>query len=608
MTTATPASLAGQSLGPYRLEELIGAGGMGEVYRAQDERLDRTVAVKVLPRSFVASPERVRRFEREAQAASTINHPHIAAVYDVGCENGLHFIAMEYVEGLSLSAWLVREGLTLAEVLLVMEQVADALARAHEAGVLHRDVKPANVIVARNGYAKLLDFGLAKVSGESGEFGSSDLPSALSRSGMVLGTLAYMSPEQARGHKLDRRTDIFSFGVLLYEAVAGRPPFAGESGVEAVSAVLRDDPIPRLWDHPGLPSELVRIVTKALQKDPARRYQSMDDLLVDLRALRRAVEAGEADSGESDAHTTPWLWVGVGLLAGALAGWLAWRGLAQAPPPAPILSAGLVLRPLTQGGALHRWPAISPNGDLVTYASNREGSFDVVVQQVGIGRPLRVTEDPGDELQPVFSPDGQTLAFATSGGAIRIVPALGGVARTLAEGGADAPTWSPEGERLLYRTQRGLSTVSRTGGPSTAVIEDAAFPVLDRAAWTPDGRAVVFPSVNGGRYGLARVAAGGGKAAWVGSSPQALGSPVFSLDGRRIYGTMGSPRESRSEIWTAGVRRDGSLENLQRVLGGVLDYVHFSVSRDQRRIAFEVQERLPSHEPRRSDIWLGEAR
>jgi predicted Ser/Thr protein kinase len=609
VTTGPPASHAGEKLGSYRLEELIGAGGMGEVYRARDERLDRTVAVKVLPRSFVASPERVRRFEREAHAASTINHPHIAAIYDVGCENGLHFIAMEYVEGQGLSAWLVREGLALADVLLVMEQVADALAGAHQAGVLHRDVKPANVMVSRNGYAKLLDFGLAKVSGESGEFGGSDVASVLSRSGIVLGTLAYMSPEQARGHKLDRRTDIFSFGVVLYEAVAGRPPFAGESGVEAVSAVLRDDPIPSLSDHPGVPSDLVRLIAKALQKDPARRYQSMDDLLVDLRALRRAVEAGQADAGEGEAHATPWLWAGGGLLAGALCGWLGWRILAQVPVTAPVLGAGMVLRPLTPGGALHREPAISPNGDLVTYASNREGDFDIVVQQVGVGRPLRVTDDPGDELQPVFSPDGQSLAYATSGGAIRVVPVLGGVARTLAEGdAADAPAWSPDGERVLYRTSRGLSIVSRSGGVSTSVIEDVAFPVLGRAAWMPDGRAVVFPSLNGGHHGLARVAIGGAKATMIGTGALALGSPAPSRDGLWIFGTILLPGEQRSEIWASAVRRDGSLAEARRVLGGALGYAHPSLSSDQRRIVFEVRDEASTHEAHGSDVWLGEAR
>jgi tRNA A-37 threonylcarbamoyl transferase component Bud32 len=609
VTTAPPASHAGQKLGPYRLEELIGAGGMGEVYRARDERLDRTVAVKVLPRSFLASPERVRRFEREAQAASTINHPHIAAVYDVGCENGLHYIAMEYVEGLGLSAWLLREGLRLADVLLVMEQVADALARAHEAGVMHRDVKPANVMVARNGYAKLLDFGLAKVSGESGEFVGSDIASALSRSGIVLGTLAYMSPEQARGQKLDRRTDIFSFGVVLYEAVAGRPPFAGESGVEAVSAVLRDDPIPSLSDHPGVPSDLVRLISKALQKDPARRYQSMDDLLVDLRALRRAIEAGEADAGEREAHATPWLWAGGGLLAGALLGWLAWRGLTQAPATAPVLVAGMVLRPLTPGGARHREPAISPNGDLVTYASDREGSFDIVVQQVGVGRPLRVTEDPGDELEPVFSPDGQSLAYATRDGAIRVVPVLGGVARTLAEGdGADAPAWSPDGERVLYRTSRGLFMVSRSGGTSTAVIQDAAFPVLGRPAWMPDGRAVIFPSASGGRQGLARVAVGGAKAALIGTGALSFGSPAVSPDGLWLFGTLVPPGAQRSEIWASAVRRDGSLAEPRRVLGGATGFAHPSLSRDQRRIVFEVADAPSTREPRGSDVWLGEAR
>lgn len=591
MTSAPLSGLVGRTLGAYRLEELIGMGGMGEVYKARDLKLGRTVAVKVLPRSFGANLERVRRFEREARAASAINHPHIAAIYDVGCVDAVNFMAMEYVEGQSLYAWLSREGLELVEALTVMEQVADALARAHDAGVLHRDVKPANVIVARNGYAKLLDFGLAKVTGES-EAGMAPEPERLSQTGAVLGTLAYMSPEQARGQRLDRRSDVFSFGVMLYEVVMGRPPFTGASGIEAAGSVLRDDPTLQLVGRGGLNGDLRRLIVKSLEKDPARRYQHMDDVLVDLRAARRAVEAGEAGPGRADA-ARPWLAALAGLLAGCLAGTLAWRERG-APEPPPVLGAELVLRPLTQAGALHRGSAIAPNGDLVSYASDREGSFDIMVQQADSGRPLRVTEDPGDELDPAFSPDGQTLAFATRDGRVATVPALGGPMRTLATGGAGDPVWSPDGQRVLFRIRRALHTVSRTGGASTRVIEDPAFPVLGRAAWSPDGRAVVFPSISEGRLALARVTSEGGPAAVIGTGLASLDTPVFSQDGRWLFGTSGSSREQDSEIWAARVAEDGRLADPIRVLGGAFDYLSPSVSRDQRRIVFEVHDAATS--------------
>jgi Tol biopolymer transport system component/predicted Ser/Thr protein kinase len=586
--------LVGRSLGQYRILELVGEGGMGEVYRAEDLRLRRTVAVKVLPPSFVASPERVQRFEREARAASAINHPHIATIYDFGTAEGIHFITMEYVEGQSLSAWLGRDDLTLAEVLRVLEQVGDALARAHEAGVVHRDVKPANVLMARNGYPKLLDFGLAKVTGESGPYTDSDIRDRLStRTGVVMGTMAYMSPEQARGQKLDRRSDIFSFGILMYEAVAGVPPFAGDSGVEAVSQVLRDDPIPRLRERPGVPRELVRIIAKALQKEPAQRYQFTDDLVVDLRAVRRALESGEMEPGESSAGALRrWLLLAAGLVVGLVGGGLVLGGLAATPAdePSPLLRAGVVLRPLTFGGARHRGPAISPAGDLVSYASDRHGSFDIMVQQVATGRPLRVTDDPGDELDPAFSPDGQFIAFASGDGRIQTVAALGGTPRTVALGG-DRPAWSPDGQSIAYRRGRGLAVVARTGGASRQILDaGGVLPVLDRAAWTPDGRFLVFTTLHQGGYAVASVPTAGGPPSIVGDGARVLGWPVVSGDGRFVFGTGGSPGEQGREIWAAPVGAEGRLGDPVRIVGGVLDYLRPSLSRDQRRMAFEVRD------------------
>jgi Tol biopolymer transport system component len=404
----------------------------------------------------------------------------------------------------------------------------------------------------------------------------------------VLGTLAYMSPEQARGDRLDRRSDVFSFGVMLYEVVVGRPPFSGDSAVEAAGAVLRDDPLPRLTLRVGGNVALERLIAKALEKDPARRYQHMDDLLVDLRVARRALETGEAGRRRFDS-VRPWLAASGGLLAGALIGWLVWRE-PQPPQLPPGLGASLVLRPLTQGGALHSGPVLSPGGDLVSYACDRAGSFDLMVQQADGGRPLRVTEDPGDELEPAFSPDGQTLAFATRDGRVATVPALGGQPRILAEGGADAPVWSPDGQRVLFRMRRGLFTVSRTGGAATRVVEDPGFPVLGRPAYSPDGRSVVFPSMRDGRFALARVGLEGGVPSAIGSGLASLDAPAFSADGRWLFGTSGPPRERGSEIWAVPVGPEDRLGEPVRVLGGALDFMSPSLSQNQRRVAFEVRD------------------
>jgi Tol biopolymer transport system component len=277
------------------------------------------------------------------------------------------------------------------------------------------------------------------------------------------------------------------------------------------------------------------------------------------------------------------------VLAGLLGGTLVWRER-RAPAPPPVMGVGLVLRPLTQAGALHRGPALSPDGDLVSYASDRAGSFDIVVQQADSGRPLRVTEAPGDELDPAFAPDGQTLVFATRDGRVASVPALGGAMRVLAGGGAGDPLWSPDGQRVLFRLRRGLYTVSRTGGASARVIEDPTLPVLGRAAWSPDGRSVVFPSISEGRLALARVPSQGGPATVIGSGLASLNAPVFSPDGRWLFGTSASTREQGTEIWAARVGDDGRLADPVRVLGGAFDYLSPSLSRDQRRLAFEVHD------------------
>jgi eukaryotic-like serine/threonine-protein kinase len=589
-TAPSTPGLVGRDLGPYHVLELIGKGGMGEVYRAADGRLHRQVALKVLPRSFAAVPERLQRFEREARAASAIQHPNIAVLYEVDSADGIPFIAMEYVPGMALSAWVARDGVSLVDILRVMEQLADALAKAHGAGVLHRDLKPANVFVTPDGQAKLLDFGLAKVIEERPGSSDSDVRHQITtRPGTVFGTLAYMSPEQARGQHVDRRSDIFSFGVLLYEAVSGTPPFAGESGIEAVSGVLRDDPVPRLLEQPGLPRELVRLLAKCLEKDPDQRYQYMDDVRVDLRALRDAMEAGGPDA---TGEVRRWLFLAAGLALGLLVGALAAPRAARlmAPPdPPPVIRAGLQLRPITFGG-LNRSPSLSPDGELVSYASDRHGTFDILVQQASAGRPLRVTDDPGDEIDPAFSPDGQTLAFATGDGRVRIVPTLGGTPRTLASGGAATPVWSPQGERVAFRQGRAVYAVDRQGGVPVRLTSPESPPALGRPAWSPDGRFLVFASLRDGRRAMARVASEGGLAEFIGDERRALGSPVWSADGNwLIGGTVGRRELFGHEVWAVPVARSGRLEGEPvRILAGVMSHLRPSLSRDQRRLAFEV--------------------
>src|SRR5947207_1955933 len=294
--------MTGQTIGHYRILEQLGAGGMGIVYKALDMHLDRLVAIKVLPPEKVADAERKRRFVQEAKAASALNHPNIITIYDIASENGIDFIAMEYVPGKALNQLIMRKGLPVGEALKYAVQIADALAAAHAAGIIHRDLKPGNVMVSgaseRSGFVKVLDFGLAKLSDkvESTEREFTETirqdNAPATGEGTIVGTVSYMSPEQAEGKEVDARSDIFSFGALLYEMVTGRRAFQGDSKLSTLSAILREEPKPASQVVEGLPRELERIIARCLRKSPERRFQAMPDLKVALEELKE-----ESDSG-----------------------------------------------------------------------------------------------------------------------------------------------------------------------------------------------------------------------------------------------------------------------------------------------------------------------
>ena len=288
----TPASLVGARFGPYEILSSIGAGGMGEVYLAQDLRLERNVAIKLLPAEFTANEERVRRFEREAKSASALNHPNIVTIYEIGEANGSHYIAAEHIEGKTLRQYFIPERMSLRETLNVAIQVANALSAAHRAGIIHRDIKPENVMLRPDGYVKVLDFGIVKLSEDRPTVPESDTSTIneTTEPGKVMGTVRYMSPEQARGKTVDARTDIFSLGVMLYEMITGCAPFEGESIADIFAAILHDEPLAITNYAPDIPKEVQRIVSKALRKDRRERYQEMNDLLVDLKNLQEELQ------------------------------------------------------------------------------------------------------------------------------------------------------------------------------------------------------------------------------------------------------------------------------------------------------------------------------
>jgi serine/threonine protein kinase len=271
----------GARVGPYQIEQRLGTGGMGEVYKAFDTRLGRVVALKVLPPDKVADPHCKKRFLLEAKAASALNHPNIVAIYDVGTHDGVEFMAMEFVQGRTLDAVIPDDGMPLPELLHCGIQAADALAKAHEAGIIHRDLKPSNVMLTDTGAVKLLDFGLAKLSSVAATADSKSETTTMELSlstgeGSIMGTTAYMSPEQTEGKPVDARSDIFSFGAVLYEMATGQRPFRGESQIGTLSSILRDEPVPATQTREDLPPEFGRVIARCLRKDPSRRFQHMD--------------------------------------------------------------------------------------------------------------------------------------------------------------------------------------------------------------------------------------------------------------------------------------------------------------------------------------------
>ena len=373
----------GTKLGPYEITEQLGAGGMGEVYLAQDTRLGRKVAIKVLPAEFASDPERLARFEQEARAAAVLNHPHIAVVHDIGTEDGTHFMVQEYLEGDTLWEPLQQRALPLKKALGLATEIAEALAAAHAAGIVHRDLKPENIFVTKEGHAKVLDFGLAKLTEVAGAGSPDDFthsPTAMGTvAGQVMGTAGYMAPEQVEGSdKIDHRADLFAFGCVLYEMAAGRQAFGGKNVHETLAQILSDEPLAIGEIDRSSPMELQRIVRKSLAKEPAKRYQTAGDLVVDMQALGTDMESGAA------LQTTP---VAVETTRG-----IPWK-LA-----APIAVAIALL------AALGVWFTIP----------SRPESPESLIRRFDIDYPPETTFQSAATLGVAISPDGSSVVFSAN--------------------------------------------------------------------------------------------------------------------------------------------------------------------------------------------------
>ncbi len=535
----------GSQVGPYRIEALLGHGGMGVVYRALDTNLNRPVAVKFLSKD-VANPTLRHRFQREAQTVSSLNHPHILTVHDAGEWEGRQYLVTEFVDGGTLKDWVAREKPGWRQTIELLSGVADGLAAAHEAGILHRDIKPDNILVAKNGYAKLGDFGLAKMEAPAQDNLTRTLTEGQTRPGVILGTVVYMSPEQAAGHSLDARSDIFSFGVVLYELLARRRPFDRTSDVETLHAVMHDAPPVLATLCPDVPAGLQMAVEKALEKDPADRYQSMRDMLVDLRRASRTSSETPIPR-KPPFWARPWAWavavVVIALVAGA--GWMLFRAR---PAANPIRSEYI---PLTNFADSAVAPALSPDGRMLAFIRGENpfvGPGDVYVKLLPNGDPVQLTHDGRAKEGPVvFSPDGSRLAYADgAAGGTLTVPVLGGEpTRLLARAsGLSWVKYSPGQRQVMFSaiTGEGIHMGVYVSSESRAEQRTVYLPANEngmghRSFLSPDRKSVLVVEMDLGTWLPCRLVPFDGSSAGhrIGPQPAQCTDAAWTPDGKWMY-------------------------------------------------------------------------
>jgi Tol biopolymer transport system component len=598
----------GTLIGPYEIVAFLGAGGMGEVYQAHDSRLNRSIALKILPASLVVDEERRRRFVQEAQLASSLQHPNIVTIYDIGSAGEIEYLAMELVRGRTLDSLIPHKGLRLADALRYGIQITDALAAAHAAGVVHRDLKPSNIMVTDQDQIKILDFGLATLAarGLSAPQDETRVQTAIDTSaGTILGTIAYMSPEQAEGRKVDERSDIFSFGAILYEMLSGQRAFRADSTPATLAAVINAEPKPLTHD---VPQAVERLVSRCLRKDLTRRAQHASDVKVTLEELREDSTSGALAAPEP----TParrWLPAGItavaalgvgiagilGLVAAALIWW-------RQAPGAPVT---LIPVPLTALPGTENSPSFSPDGSQVAFqwSPDRNGGPDVYVQLTdGTSTRRRLADDGAFRAGPAWSPDGKLIALwqatsQTSDVTLGLISPLGGPERQLVSWNSRPSriAWSPDGRWLAVspvnaRTSvaGGIELVSpNTGERVSWVAIDPAFAGSAEPAFSPDGRRVAYTHTTGdftGEVHIVSVSADGkpaGPPAPLGYKGQELHNPVWTADGESLLLIDGSSSSNGGVVRVPIAAPDKA----QRLAG--LDHATaLAMSRDGTKLVF----------------------
>jgi len=622
--------MIGSTIAHYKITAKLGEGGMGEVYRARDDRLNRDVAIKLLPASVEQSPERLARFRREAQVLASLTHGNIAQVYGLEEEDGRSAIVLELVEGEDLSTRIARGALAFDDAREIALQIAEALEVAHEKGIVHRDLKPANVKITPEGTVKVLDFGLAKAleaepGSDSGAHptASPTVTSAQTRDGVILGTAAYMSPEQARGKAVDKRADIWAFGCVLYEMLTGTTTFAAETISDTLVAVLSGEP-----DRDALPAEtpaaVRRLIDRCLTRDARRRLRDIGEARVVLE------DAGSGDAPADDRAADPetrrrsplgWVWVAIAGVVLFAAGWM----LRPTPDSTPALSPDRSIKRLTFEEGVEQEPTLSPDGNYVAYSTDRQGNLDIEVLPLGGGSVVRITDHPADDAQPRWSPDGTKLAFVSArdreggllvstgglgadsifvsseNGDIFLIPALGGTATKLIDRGA-YPTWSPDGTSIAFQSNRDgewrLWRVAATGGEPRQLTSGEPGTFNFHPSWSPDGRWIAYArrSPNGARGGLCVIPAEGGDPIQL-TEDEGF-SPAWSADGKSLYYSSGrASAQGVVNLWR--IPFDPGAETpppSQRLTLGTTSDIGASPSTDDRRLAYANVQFAP-------DLW-----
>ncbi len=639
--------MIGKTLSHYKIFDLLGGGGMGVVYRAEDIKLGRSVALKFLPAELSNDPQALERLQREARAASALNHPNICTIHEIDSAaisddsqavgKTVHFIAMELLEGQTLKHAVLGVPMEIQRVIECGIQIADALDAAHAQGIIHRDIKPANIFVTKRGHVKVMDFGLAKLIGGqhqapqiAGISTFETSPEHLTSPGMAVGTVAYMSPEQAKAADLDARTDLFSFGLVLYEMSTAHPAFTGNSNAVIFEAILNRNPVSPVRLNPQVPAALEQIINKAIEKDRDLRYQTAAEIRTDLKRLKRDSDSGRsaaipvpqtaaiestavpsATAVQTPPATTPAkpvmrtshkpLYVGItAAIMVALFFGLLFLRKREAKIGTTVPVPGTFTR-ITDMPGPETFPSISPDGNFVVYTTRDGQDLDIFLQRIGGRNPVNLTKDSDkDDFAGAFSPDGQWITFRSEreGGGIFVMGATGESVRRLTDTGLN-PAWSPDGKEIVYATEGirlpfGRGTTSQlwavrvdSGEKRQIAKGDAVQP-----AWSPDGLWIAYWALpeGSGQRDLWIINSHGGSPIQITNDAAIDWNPVWSPDGHYLY--FSSDRGGTMNLWRTRIDQSSG-----KAIGQPEGFItpaefsaHLSISRDGNKILYAAME------------------